>query len=341
MTQLQWGILGTGNIAKKFADAVVASETGSLVAVGSRVKETADVFGQKYGLPRSYATYDELVNDPEVQAIYISLPNHLHAEWIKKCAYAGKHILCEKPLTVNYAEAEDALKVVDECGVFHMEAFMYRCHPQTRKIAELLNAGAIGEVRLIQSSFSYNLGPKYENIRLSNPAAGGGIMDVGCYTISLARLAAGREPDNVQGTAVIGPVSRVDEVASGSFRFLPRTEEEIGCIASLSCGTQVALPRDAYLWGSEGSIRIPNPWFPSDGDNVIYLNRNGKEPEEIHIPGNGVGLYTYEADLVAQCIAQGRKEAPAPAMTWADSLGNMRALDAWRKAVGLSFDAEA
>lgn len=341
MTQLKWGILGTGNIARKFADAVRVSTTGTLVAVGSRSQDTADAFGQQYDLTRNYATYDALVEDPEVEAVYISLPNHLHAEWMKKCARVGKHILCEKPFTVNVAEAEDALKVVDDSGVFLMEAFMYRCHPQTRRLAELLQNKAIGEVRLIQSSFSYQLGPKYENIRLSNPAAGGGIMDVGCYTVSFARLVAGAEPTEVQGVATLGPVSRVDEVASGSFRWGSSAgEDALGCVAALSCGTQVNVARDAYVWGSEGSLRVPNPWFPGEGDNVVHLHQSGKEPEEIHILGEGIGLYTHEADLVARCIAEGRREAPAPAMTWADSLGNMRALDAWRRAVGLVFDVE-
>lgn len=340
MDKLRWGILGTGGIARKFAEAVNASETGTLVGVGSRAQASADEFGAKYGSARNYGTYDTLLDDPQVDAIYISLPNHLHEEWTIRCARAGKHILCEKPFTVDLAGAERALAAVREAGVFFLEAFMYRCHPQTRRWSELIADGVLGEVRLIQSSFCYQLGPKYENIRLSNPAAGGGIMDVGCYTASLARLAAGGEPEVVTGTAFIGPVSRVDEAASASLRWEPKGPDAFGCIGSLSCGAQINVARDAYIWGSEGSLRIPNPWFPGEGDNVLHLHRNGKDPEEVHVSGEGIGLYTHEADLVARCITEGRVEAPAPAMTWADTLGNQRTLDLWRQAVGLVFDVE-
>lgn len=332
---LKWGILGTGGIARTFAKAVNESATGTLIGVGSRAPETAQRFAAEFGSPSAYAAYDDLLADPQVEAVYISLPNHLHAEWMKKCARANKHILCEKPFTVNSAEASDALRVVRESGVFQMEAFMYRCHPQTARLAEIVQSGVIGEVRLIQSSFSYQLGPRYENIRLSNPAAGGGIMDVGCYTASLARLVAGSDAlVEITGVAHIGPISRVDEAAAASLRW------ESGCVAALSCGTQVNVARDAFIWGSEGSIRIPNPWFPGADDNLLYLTRTGRETEEVHVSGEGIGLYAHEADLVARCVAEGRTEAPFPAMTWGDTLGNQRVLDAWRAAVGLVFDVE-
>jgi predicted dehydrogenase len=134
MSKLGWGILGTGGIAKALAKAINASETGVMVGVGSRAQETADAFGAEFNVPHCYATYEGLLADKDVQAVYISLPNHMHAEWMEKCARAGKHILNEKPLTTNIAEAEKALAVIKECGVFHLEAFMYRCHPQTRKV---------------------------------------------------------------------------------------------------------------------------------------------------------------------------------------------------------------
>ncbi|MDW8364718.1 MAG: Gfo/Idh/MocA family oxidoreductase, partial [Abditibacteriales bacterium] len=189
--KLNWGILGTGRIAQTFAKAVINSNTGKLVAVGSRTQEAAERFGEEFQVPRRYGSYEELLRDDVVQAVYISLPNHLHAEWTIKCAQAGKHVLCEKPLTVNFAQAMTVIEAARYHGVFLMEAFMYRCHPQTARLVELIKEGVIGEVRLIQVSFAYNLGPKYENIRLSNPCAGGGIMDVGCYTTSMARLIAG------------------------------------------------------------------------------------------------------------------------------------------------------
>ena len=329
---LKWGILGTGGIARTFAQGIAASETGALVAVGSRTQEAADRFGEEFGAPRRYPTYQAMLDDPEVQAVYISLPNHMHAEWTIKCAQAGKHILCEKPFTTNYGEAMTVIEEVRRHDVFLMEAFMYRCHPQTARLQELVRGGAIGEVRTIQVSFSFNMGPKYENIRLSNPAAGGGIMDVGCYTASMARLIAGAEPEEVVGVAHIGAISRVDERATASLRFPG------GVVASLVCGTQVAVQSEARVWGSEGSIYVPNPWFPGKGTNSIFVTKNGQpEAQEVVVEGSNE-LYAIEADTVALHIA--RRQAPSPCMTWADTLGNMATLDAWRRAVKLTFDVE-
>jgi len=180
MNNLRWGILGAGKFAGTFAKGIAASRTGTLAAIGSRTQESADRFGDEYGVPRRHASYDALVADPEVDVVHISLPNHLHAEWTLRCAQAGKHILCEKPFTVNHAEAVRTLDEVKKHPVFFMEAFMYRCHPQTAKLKELIDAKTIGDVRLIQCSFCYNMGPSYENIRMRYDVAGGGIMDVGC-----------------------------------------------------------------------------------------------------------------------------------------------------------------
>ena len=212
-----------------------------------------------------------------------------------------------------------------------MEAFMYRCHPQTARLKQLIADRAIGDVRLIQANFCYNMGPKYENIRLSNPAAGGGIMDVGCYTASMARLIAGSEPEMVTGVGHIGAISRVDEQAIAALKFPG------GIVAGLACATQVAADSEVRIWGSEGSIRVPNPWFPAERDNKILLQRAGQSVEEI-IVESPVPLYAVEADTVALHIAA--RQAPSPCMTWDDTLGNMAVLDAWREAIGLVFDVE-
>jgi|SRR5579884_1372070 len=332
MKSLQWGILGTGKIARTLAQAIQASETGTLVAVGSRTQEAAETFGTEFSIPKRYPTYQAMLDDPDMEAVYISLPNHLHAEWTVKCAEAGKHILCEKPFTVNYAEAVPVIEAVKRHDVFLMEAFMYRCHPQTAKLKQLVSDGAIGEVRLIQSNFCYNMGPRYENIRLSNPAAGGGIMDVGCYTASMSRLIAGSEPEQVVGVAHIGPISRVDEQATASLRFPG------GIVANLACATQVGADNTLRVWGSEGSILVPNPWFPGESGNKILLQKTGQEaPTEIVVDG-GAGLYAIEVDTVARYLDDRR--APSPCMTWEDTLGNMAVLDKWRQAVGLVFDVE-
>jgi predicted dehydrogenase/aryl-alcohol dehydrogenase-like predicted oxidoreductase len=341
--KLAWGIIGTGGIAHRFAGAVGTSRTGRLAAVASRTQTSADKFGDEFGIPKRYEGYDALLADPEVQAVYISLPNHLHAEWTVRCAEAGKHILCEKPLATNYAEAMVAVEVARLNGVFLMEAFMYRCHPQTRALADRIREGAIGEVRVIQANFAFNMrGPRPENVRQQNPAAGGGIMDVGCYCASMARLVAGAavggdpaEAEVVKGVGYINPTNRVDEWATAAVRFPG------DIVANLTCGIQVGVESVVRVWGSEGHIVVTNPWFPGDrADSKVLVYRNGQDaPEEVVAQGE-VPLYSIEADMVAEAVAAGRQQATYPCMTWEDSLANMRLLDAWRQEIGLVFDNE-
>jgi predicted dehydrogenase len=331
---VKWGILGTGSIARTFARDLPASRTGRLVAIASRNREAADAFGASAGVApaKSYAAYADLLADAEVESVYIALPNHLHAEWTIAAAAAGKQILCEKPLTIDRAEAERVIEAVRQHGVFLMEAFMYRCHPQTARLVDVLDQGVIGQVRLIESSFSYNMGPRYENIRLSNAAAGGAIMDVGCYPVSMARLIARQEPIEVQGVAHLGERSRVDEWSAACLRFPG------DLIATVAAATQVAMDQELRIWGEAGSIRVPNPWKPLAGPNRIVVQRTGQtEPETILVEG-GQPLYAIEADTVA--AHAGQTQATWPAMSWDDSLGNMATLDAWRRSVGLTFDAE-
>ena len=340
MGKLRWGIIGTGGIAKKFAAALAEAETGELVAVGSRAQGTADAFGEAFAVPRRYATYERLLADDEVDAIYNSLPNHLHLEWTVAAARAGKHVLCEKPLTINAAEAERMFAEVEETGVFLMEAFMYRCHPQTDKLVTLIRDGAIGEVRVVQAAFGYDMGDSdraYQNIRLRNDVCGGSIMDVGCYTISMARLIAGAalglsvpaEPESLCGVAHIGERGRVDEWAAAVAKF-PN-----GIVANLTCASRARVNSAVHVWGSQGNIEVPIPWNPPVGE--IILTRSGKDAEVIDTPAYA-NSYALEADVVARSLSG--REAAYPCMTWEDSLNNMVALDRWRASVGLVFDAE-
>lgn len=336
---IQWGILGTGNIAAKFAQALNETNSADLVAVGSRNGESARGFAEEYQVDRPYASYQEVLRDKAVDAVYISLPNHLHAEWTARAASAGKHILCEKPFAVTQAEAERTLEIVQEARVFFMEAFMYRCHPQTARLAELIIEGAVGEVRMIHAAFTYNMGLDYENIRLSNPSAGGAIMDVGCYPVSMCRLIAGvarnnpfLNPSEVTGAAHIGEVSRVDQQVSAVLKFPG------GIVATATAATQVACDNSLRVYGSEGSLTVPVPWAPPE-QAVIHLQRNGEEARDIPINAMG-SLFTHEINLLADCVRRGEREAPSPAMSWADTIGNMGALDAWRQSIGLVFDCE-
>ncbi len=340
MDKLKWGIIGTGMIAAKFAQALEAAEQGTLYAVASRMQEQADAFGEKFRAPRRYGSYEEMLADGEVDAVYNALPNHLHLQWTAAAARAGKHVLCEKPLTVNAVEAEQMIEAVEAADVFLMEAFMYRCHPQTNRLIELIRDSAIGEVRVIQAAFGYDLGDSdaaYENIRLRSDVAGGSIMDVGCYTISMARLIAGAslgleapaEPERLEGVAHIGERGGVDEWAAASVRFPG------DILASLACAARVRMDSKVRVWGSKGEIEVPVPWNPPVGK--IVLRRYGADEEVIEVPSSA-NAYTLEADVVARSLPA--HQASYPCMTWADSLGNMRALDAWRTSVGLAFEGE-
>ena len=328
MKHLKWGIMATGAIAGSFARGLNSTDKATALAVGSRTKDKAEAFAKEHEIERAYGSYDEMLADPDVDAVYIALPNHMHGEWSIKCAEAGKHILCEKPVTINAAELEGVLAAVKKHDVFFMEAFMYRCHPQWEKVCEIIKAGQIGDVRMLESSFAFNMGLDLNNIRCSNPAAGGGLMDVGCYCVSFSRLIAQEEPVKCQAAGHIGPESRVDEYAAGVLKF------PSGIVAYFSCGTQCGVPTGAFIYGSKGSIQITNPWTPGQDGASLIVN-TGRDIETIVVPMKEE-LYANEALTVAVCV----NERQSPAMCWDDSRGQMRTLDALRKDIGLVFDCE-
>jgi len=329
MTHLRWGILGTGNIADKFARglSMIPAEATAL-AVGSRTLDKAQQFGQKHKIGRGYGSYEELLSDPEVDVVYISLPNHLHAEWSIKCAEAGKHILCEKPACPNAAELAKVLAVVKQRDVFFMEAFMYRCHPQWQKVKEIIAAGTIGEVRVLHSAFSFDMGPAYENFRLSRALAGGGLMDVGCYCVSFSRLVAGEEPDDVGAVAHVGERSGVDEYMTGVLKF------PSGITASLVSGIECNVPSSAAIYGSKGSIVVASPWTPGPEDASLVVS-TARTTETIPVKTRA-DQYALEALHVAEHLDQRQ----GPAMSWEDSLGQARTMDALRADMGVVWDVE-
>ena len=340
MTTLNWGILGTGSIAHTFAGQLPRSRTGKLVAVGSRTRGSADRFGDEFKVPRRHGSYDALLNDPEVQAVYISTPHPMHAEWAIRATQARKHILCEKPLGLNEREARQIIEAAREHGVFLMEAFMYRCHPQTHKLVELLRQRVIGDVRVIHASFSFS-GPDDAHGRLLAPElGGGGILDVGCYPVSMSRLIAGvstgkdfAEPLELKAVARLG-TSGVDEWSAAVARFPG------DMIAQLSTGVRVEQENAVRIFGSRGSIHVPTPWAPArDGGPWSFVVRRDDRPvQEI----GGVAtqpLYAIEADVVAANIEN--RQAAFPAMSWQDTVGNLRTLDLWRNSIGLTYPTES
>lgn len=340
-TSVAWGIVGAGSIARTFARGVQASETGRLVAVGSRTRESADAFAGEFGMERAYGSYDALLADPAVEAVYISTPHPHHAEWAIKAADAGKHVLCEKPLTLNYPEAMAVVEAARRNDVFLMEAFMYRCHPQTAKLVELIRGKVAGEVRVIHATFSFQ--STYDpRARLFDPELGGGaILDVGCYCMSMARLIAGAAADAPFAEPVqVRGVARLDEQTGVDLYALAALEFPDGVLAQLSTGVLVNQENAVRVDCSEGSITVPDPWVPArdGGPTTILVHRRGAEEPEKVVVESEKPLYALEADTVAAYIEQG--QAAPPAMTWDDSLGNMRALDTWRQSVGLEYPRE-
>jgi len=335
--RLAWGILGAGGIAGAFAKGVQSSKSGTLVAVGSRSKEKAEKFGTEHKIPNRHGSYEALLADPAVKAVYIATPHPQHAEWAIKAARAGKHLLIEKPVALNYAQAIAIFEAAKLNDVFVMEAFMYRCHPQMKKVVELIKEKAIGEVRLIQATFSFHAGFSADSRLFSNELGGGGILDVGCYATSFSRLVAGAaqgkdyaDPLEVRGAGFVGTTG-VDEWAAATLKFAGNI------IAQVATGVSLNQDNSARVYGSEGRIIVKDPWIPArDGGTVsIELHRNGKPVEEIKIETN-VGLYGLEADTVAANL----EKREAREMSWGDTLGNMKTLDLWRQSIGQQYEQE-
>ena len=327
---VRWGILATGRIARKLADAIQESETSELVAVGSRNTASAEAFAGDYGGITAHGSYEALLDDPAVDAIYVATPHPQHAEWAIKALEAGKAVLCEKPMGVNYPEVMAMVETAHFHQRFLMEAFMYRAHPQTAKIVDLVRDGTIGEVRQVDASFGFASPFNAESRLHKNELAGGGIMDVGCYPVSMARLVAGEEPADIAGFATLGETG-VDRWASALLRF------PSGLIARVSTAVSLTLNNTVQIFGSQGAIQIDVPWFANrpDGSWSFDLVREGKRET---VSGKAPSPYVLEVDAVAHALADGKTESPL--MSWQDSLGNAQTLDQWRRSAGVTFDFE-
>ena len=336
--KLRWGIISTGKIAHTFARSLAVSESGELVAVASRGSERATAFAAEFGVSRAHGSYEALLADPEVEAVYIATPHPFHAQWSVAAARAKKHVLCEKPLGMNHAEVEAIVQAARENDVFLLEAFMYRCHPQTREVARLLRAGALGQIKAIQASFGIDGAYPSSSRLLNNELGGGGILDVGCYPVSMARLVAGiangepfSEPLELLALGHVGESSRVDEYAAAILKFPGEV------VASLATGVQLWQDNSVHIFGSEGRLSLRTPWHPAnDADfSEILIERPKREVEIIRVSAPGT-TYSYEIDAVRAQLEQRQ----AAEMSWADSLGNALTLDRWRQALGVTFAAD-
>jgi predicted dehydrogenase len=306
-----WGIISTADINRKLIPGAQASPKVDLVAVASRDRRRAEEYARSFGIERAYGSYEELLADPDVEAVYISLPNTMHCEWSVRAVEAGKHVLCEKPLTRHPDEAAAAFDAADRAGRLLSEAFMYRHNPQTAKLRELIDGGAVGDVRLVRSAFSYSL---YDagNIRLRTDVEGGALMDVGCYCVSGSRLAAGGEPESVFGQAWYGETG-TDWVFTGSLRFPGDV------LAVFDCGTALPERDELEVIGSDGSLFLDDPWHC----NVpVIERRSGGEVERIEL--TPADSYRLELENVSDAI---RGEAPL-LLGREDALAQARALEA-------------
>lgn len=337
MKRLRFGILGTGNIARQFAEGVRASGADAksqLVAVGSRSLESAKAFANAHSIPNAVGGYDELLQRQDVDAIYLSLPNTMHAEWTIRSLRAGKHVLCEKPLAVNVAEAEAMARAARESGRVLIEAFMYLAHPQTHKLMELIRAGAIGRVRHVRASFCYRVRNHAGNIRFDPNLAGGALMDVGCYCISFAQRIADAEPSEVYAVST-RHASGVDEVTTVVMKF------PCGMTSEFTCGMMLQTDNSAFVCGEEGFLRVPIPWKPPQGKGEVIQafstppkqDSPGQKPVTpepiVHRIADARPLYGIEADAFADAVL----DHATPFISIEESLAIARTIERVQRAI--------
>lgn len=309
---LNWGLLSTARINRALIPPLQVSKRNHLLAVGSRTQESADRYAREWKIPRAHGTYEALLTDPEIDVIYNSLPNHLHAEWTIRAIEAGKHVLCEKPLALSPQEVDAIEAAASKHGRVAAEAFMYRHHPQTLKVLEILGDGKLGSLRLIRGSFSYLL-TRTGDVRLDPAMGGGSIWDVGCYPISYARMVAGAEPEEVFGWQVTGSTG-IDETFVGQMRFSG------GLHAQFDCSFAIPFHPFMEIVGSDAALNIPNPFKPGV-DEKMFLTRDGKTET---LRTKGQELYIGEVEDMADAILNGQP----PRIPLRDSRGNVAVIAA-------------
>jgi D-xylose 1-dehydrogenase (NADP+, D-xylono-1,5-lactone-forming) len=317
---VRWGILSTARINRKLLAGAALSSEVDVVAVGSRDLGRARAFADEHGIPAAYGSYEELLADPSVEAIYNPLPNTLHCEWSIRALEAGKHVLCEKPMSSRAAEVEAAFDASERTGFLLTEAFMYRHHPQTARLRALVEEGAIGDLRLIRSVFSYGLFDA-GNIRLRTEVDGGSLMDVGCYCISGSRLLGG-EPEAAFGRAYVGPTG-TDWAFAGSLRFPGDV------LALFDCATCLPDRDELEAIGSEGSLFLDDPWHCLNP--VIELRRDGRV-ERIAV--EAANPYRLELEDLGQAIRGGG----SPLLGRDDAVAQARVIAALRRSAAEGRD---
>jgi predicted dehydrogenase len=318
--KVKWGVLGAASIAvRKVIPGMQAGEWSDVVAIASRDLAKGEAAAQKLGIAKVYGSYEELLADSEIEAVYIPLPNHLHVPWSIKAAEAGKHVLCEKPLSLSVAEAKSLLAVRDRAGVKIGEAFMVKTHPQWLRTRELVRSGRIGELKAIMGAFSY-FNRDVANVRNVVEWGGGGIMDIGCYPIVTSRFIFGEEPTRVAALIERDPEFKTDRLASAILEF-PSGQ------ATFVCSTQMVPYQRMQFLGTKGRIEIEIPFnAPPDGETRIFID-DGKD-----VFGSGVvtetfpvcDQYTIQGDAFSRAV-RGKGEVPMPVE---ESIKNMAVIEA-------------
>jgi xylose dehydrogenase (NAD/NADP) len=295
--RLGWGVIGTANIGRAAViPAIQASTNGELLAVASRDATRAADFAAGLAIPKSYGSYEALLDDAQIDVVYVPLPNSLHREWAIKAAEKGKHVLCEKPLALNATQCEDMHAAAEAHGVRLMEAFMYRFHPRIEKVLDMVRDGAVGELRLIHSAFTFRL-TRPDNIRLQPELGGGALMDVGCYCVNISRTAAGREPVEVQAYARWG-ASGVDEQLVGTLRF------DDGLLAQFDCALTMERREECHLAGTDAYLMLPSAFLPGTADLTILEHRGRREVTTHTV--KGVDEYRLMVEHFADCVLNDR-----------------------------------
>ena len=319
MDQVRWGILSTADIARtKVIPGIRSADRCEVMAIASRDVERARAVAAEQGIPTAHGSYEALLADPNVDAVYIPLPNHLHAEWAIAAARAGKHVLCEKPLAMTAADAERMIEAAAGAGVLLMEAFMYRLHPSWVAARELVASGRIGRLTAVQSWFSY-YNDDASNIRNIRGFGGGALFDIGCYNVNLSRMLFGAEPRRVEASIVRDPASGVDVLTSAVLEF------EAG-VATFTCSTRAEDDQRVHIYGTDGRIEIDIPFnIPPDLPTGIRLAHGGEPPVN---PSTEVFTfapadpYGVEAAAFAAAVLDG---TPVP-VDPADAVANLRVI---------------
>jgi predicted dehydrogenase len=316
----RWGVLSTANIAlEKVIPGMRRARGSEVLAIGSRDEDRGRAVASALGIPRTYGSYEALLADPDIDAVYIPLPNHLHARWTVEAARAGKHVLCEKPLGLTASEAQGMVDACRDAGVLLMEAFMYRLHPSWVAVRDLIDAGRIGRLTAVDSWFSYfNDDPA--NIRNIRDVGGGALYDIGCYTINLSRMLFGSEPLRVEASVTRDPGSGVDVLTSGLLTFP-------GGVATFTCSTRVEPDQRVDIYGTRGRISIPIPFnIPPDRPTQVLVIAGGDPPVSPATEVMTIATadpYAVEAERFAAAVRAGGP-VPVPPQ---DAVANLRVIE--------------